>query len=110
MVVRDNKAAAAPVTAILITSKCVEHQLFFDPFVMISIQPVRTLQIQKWLLSHKQILCHCLSHETFCRELYQQLVTTRAYMFNSIYMGCLLFLESAISVCVCVCQMGEGGV
>lgn len=46
MVVRDNKAAAAPVTAILITSKCVEHQLFFDPFVMISIQPVRTLQIQ----------------------------------------------------------------
>lgn len=46
MVVRDNKAVVAPVTAILITSQCVEHQLFFDPFVMISIQPVRTLQIQ----------------------------------------------------------------
>lgn len=46
--VRENQAAAlqAPVNPILITSQCVEHQLFFDPFVMISIQPVRTVPIQ----------------------------------------------------------------
>lgn len=39
-------ALQAPVIAIVITSQCVEHQLFFDPFVMISIQPVRTPLIQ----------------------------------------------------------------
>lgn len=42
-VVRENQAAAlqACVFAAVITSQSVGHQLFFDPFVMISMQPVR---------------------------------------------------------------------
>lgn len=48
IVARGNRAAAlqAPVIAIVITSQCVGRQLFFDPYVMISIQPVRAPLIQ----------------------------------------------------------------
>lgn len=92
--VRENQAAAlqAPVNPILITSQCVEHQLFFDPFVMISIQPVRTVPIQNGFC---RISRYCVSG-----ELYQQLVTTHVHVCNSICTGRSLFLESAIFLCV----------
>lgn len=47
IVVRDYRAAAAP------PSQCMEQQLFFDPFVMVSMQPGTA-----WLLSHEQAPCH----------------------------------------------------
>lgn len=61
-VVRVNQAAAlqAPIFAAVITSQSVGHGLFF---VMISIQAVRA-QNTEWLLSHKQIQCHCLSQNS----------------------------------------------
>lgn len=61
-VVRVKQAAAlqARVFVAVITSQSVGHQLFF---VMISIQPVRA-QDTEWLLSHKQIQCHCLSQNS----------------------------------------------
>lgn len=100
IVVRDNKAAAASVTAILITSQCVEHQLFFDLFVMITIQPVRTLQIQNGFCCIRR---YCVTVSLTKHSAESCISNLLPHVRICIYMGCSLFLESATSVCVCLC-------
>lgn len=64
---RRNQAAAIQGTVFVavITSQSVGHWFFFDPFVMISIQPVRA-QDAEWLVSHKSCISSLLPHWRVC--------------------------------------------
>lgn len=113
--VRENQVAAlqAPVIPILITSQCVERQLFFDPFVMISIQPVRTVPIQNGFC---RISRYCV---TACLTKH----SPESCISNSLPHLCMCAIWSTWAAhCFCkvppfvcvtlvrVCVTGEGGV
>lgn len=104
IVVRDNKAAAASVTAILITSQCVEHQLFFDLFVMITIQPVRTLQIQNGFCCIRRY-CVTVSLTKHSAEscISNLLPHVRICMFMYLHGQLIVSRKCHICVCVCLC-------
>lgn len=104
--VRENHAAAlqAPVIAIVITSQCVEHQLFFDPFVMISIQLVKTPRIQNGFCRISRYSVN-VSQSTL-----QRAVSATSYHTSMCVYQCLhaLFIVSqkVSHLGVCVCQYG----
>lgn len=111
--VRINQPAVlqAPVIASVITSQCVEHRLFFDPFVMISIQSVRTPRIQNGFC---RISRYCVTVSLAKHSLESCISSFLPHMCVCVTVSTRAahcFLKGPVCVCNSgVCVMGESGV